>query len=108
MAIARPRRLTGPAPAARPDRSPAPGIALPVRPWLPVSGAIPADPGVLRRCTYRQLTPLRDSRRGAAADYAVGCGYPRLEEALPLGTLATARAICAGCTATGIFRADED
>jgi hypothetical protein len=40
--------------------------------------------------------------------YAVTCLYPDRETPRPLGDLASARAICDGCAATGIFRPDED
>jgi hypothetical protein len=59
----------------------------------------------LRRCTYRRLIAVRKS---PAAIYEAECLYPDRVVPLPLGDLAAARPICAACTATGIFRPDED
>jgi hypothetical protein len=65
--------------------------------------------GHLRRCTFRRVTLLElEGRRRAPATYSVDCLYPDREVALPLGDMASARAICDACAATGIFRADED
>ncbi len=40
--------------------------------------------------------------------YDVECLYPSRSAPIPLGDLATARPICDGCQALGIFRADEE
>ncbi len=61
----------------------------------------------LRRCTFRHVTPVTASRR-ALPVYDVNCLYPDRAAPVPLGDLASARDICEGCTASGIFRADED
>ncbi|MFO1540754.1 MAG: hypothetical protein ACKOTZ_10010 [Chloroflexota bacterium] len=110
MALVRTRRI-GSGAAARPAAG-APALPtdvapLPVRPWLPLALAA-ADPAPIRRCTYRRLTVVTPATRNAATGYAADCLYPRMEEAIPLGDLERARGICAGCTATGIFRPDED
>jgi hypothetical protein len=46
--------------------------------------------------------------RRALPVYDVNCLYPDRAAPVPLGDLASARDICEGCTASGIFRADED
>jgi len=111
MALARTRRIgsTGaaPRPAAGTPSLPAGAEPLPVRPWLPIALAA-VEPAPIRRCTYRRLSVVTPATRGAATGYAADCLYPRMEEAVPLGDLERARAICAGCSATGIFRPDED
>jgi hypothetical protein len=38
----------------------------------------------------------------------VACMYPKRESPVPLGDLESARPVCDGCTARGIFRPDED
>lgn len=59
----------------------------------------------VRRCTYRLL-----SRVGAGADsgYEVSCLYPSRRVPLPIGDLAMSGEICSACTASHIFRPDED
>lgn len=111
MALARTRRIggSGASPRAAAETAPVPACAepLPARPWLPLA-LVAADPGPIRRCTYRRLAVAAPGTRNASTAYAAHCLYPRMEEAIPLGDLERARAICAGCTATGIFRPDED
>jgi len=59
----------------------------------------------IRRCTYRLL-----SRVGAGAEsgYEVSCLYPSRRVPLPLGDLEASGEICSECTASHIFRPDED
>jgi hypothetical protein len=65
-----------------------------------------ADPAEhLRRCTYRRLIAVR---KRPEALYEAACLYPDRQVPIPLGDLATARPICASCTANHIFRPDED
>ena len=54
--------------------------------------------GRIRRCRVRHVSilPAGDGPRG-------GLAHP-----LPLGTMDEARSICNACTATTIWRADED
>jgi hypothetical protein len=59
----------------------------------------------LRRCTYRRLIAVR---KRPEALYEVACLYPDRQVPIPLGDLASARPICASCTASHIFRPDED
>lgn len=83
--------------------------AMPVpRPPLPLLSPVPANGGYLRRCTFRKMEPVTLATRRADATYSVTCLYPDRETPQPLGDLASARAICDGCAATGIFRPDED
>ncbi len=59
----------------------------------------------IRRCTFRRLiaVDLRDERV-----YEAECLYPDRALPMPLGDLRTAMPVCNTCTATHIFRADED
>jgi hypothetical protein len=63
------------------------------------------DDDHLRRCTYRRLITVR---RKPDAVYGVECLYPDRVAPIPLGDLEVARPICAACTASHIFRPDED
>jgi hypothetical protein len=83
--------------------------ALPAgRPTLPLLSPVPSNGGYLRRCTYRRIELAHAGTRRADPVYDVTCLYPDRETGRPLGDLASARAICDGCGATGIFRPDED
>ena len=59
----------------------------------------------IRRCTFRRVTAVdrRDERT-----YDVDCLFPDRVLSMPLGDLPSALPICNACTASGIFRADED
>lgn len=85
----------------------APSPALP-RPALPLLSPVPSNGGYLRRCTFRKMTLARPTARHGDLEYVVTCLYPDHTTGAPLGDLASARAICDGCAATGIFRPDED
>lgn len=88
-----------------------PGRPLPLlRPsgTAPLIAPVPPDGGRLRRCTFRRVTVGEPGRGKALPTYEVACLYPDREQALPLGDVASAHAICGACAATGIFRADED
>jgi hypothetical protein len=74
----------------------------------PLMAPVPTDGGRLRRCTFRRVELVQSGHGRTLPIYAVACLYPDREQALPLGDLASARAICDACAATGIFRADED
>lgn len=69
----------------------------------PMPAADPAEH--LRRCTYRRLIAVR---KRPDAIYEAECLYPDRQVPIPLGDLASARPICASCTANHIFRPDED
>jgi hypothetical protein len=75
---------------------------------MPLMAPVPSDGGRLRRCTFRRVSVASSGRGRALPIYDVACLYPDREQALPLGDLDSARAICAACAATGIFRPDED
>ena len=65
--------------------------------------------GRLRRCTYRRLDVVEPlPARPALPTYEVMCLYADSDEPLPLGDVAEARPICETCSASGIFRPDED
>jgi hypothetical protein len=59
----------------------------------------------IRRCTFRRLTQV-----DVAGDriYDVACLYPERRRPIPLGDLESATPICNSCTASHIFRPDED
>ena len=61
--------------------------------------------GRIRRCRVRHVSilPATDGSRVQVDCLLGGLDYP-----LPLGTMDEARAICNACTATTIWRADED
>lgn len=61
--------------------------------------------GRIRRCRVRyvEIVPGRDEPM-----VQVSCLLGGLEHPLPLGTMDEARPICNACTATTVWRADED
>lgn len=61
--------------------------------------------GRIRRCRVRHVSilPATDESRVQVDCLLGGLDYP-----LPLGTMDEARAICNACTATTIWRVDED
>lgn len=97
MALAR----SNPSPVIEPLPRPSSG---------PLMAAVPADGGRLRRCTFRRVTHMSGAspRSLQLAVYDIECLYPDRGDPIPLGDLASARAICDACAATGIFRPDED
>ena len=77
---------------------------------LSVSPLASADPLRLaphriRRCTFRRMI-LVEARRERV--YDVECLYPDRKLPIPLGDLDAATPICNACTASHIFRPDED
>lgn len=60
----------------------------------------------MRRCTFRRVSTVSSKR--SLPVYDVSCLYPKRATPIPLGDLTSARPICDGCTAVGIFRPDED
>ena len=64
----------------------------------------------MRRCSFRRVSAvqLTTGRRRVLPVYDVECLYPDRVTPVPLGDLASARSICDGCHAPGIFRPDED
>ncbi len=61
--------------------------------------------GKIRRCRVRHVSVLPRPQRGIVQ---VDCLLGGAEHSLPLGTMDEARAICGACTATTIWRTDED
>ena len=59
----------------------------------------------VRRCTFRRLGRVSE---GPVAAYEVSCLYPSRKLALPIGDQVTSMAVCASCSASHIFRPDED
>ncbi|MGD0120962.1 MAG: hypothetical protein ABSC46_00160 [Candidatus Limnocylindrales bacterium] len=59
----------------------------------------------IRRCTFRRLSRIG---AGRASGYEVSCLYPNRRVPLPLGDLEASVEICLACTASHIFRPDED
>lgn len=61
--------------------------------------------GRIRRCSVRHVSivPRRDGAR-----VQVDCLLGGRDHPLPLGSMDEARAICKACTATTVWRADED
>ena len=65
--------------------------------------------GRLRRCTFRRIDRVSAlPGRTERTSYEVMCLYGDADEPLALGDIAAARPICDACTASGIFRPDED
>jgi hypothetical protein len=58
--------------------------------------------GRIRRCSVRHVTIL------PGGSVQVDCLLGGREHPLPLGTMDEARPICKACTATTVWRADED
>ena len=61
--------------------------------------------GRIRRCRVRHVSILPV---GSGPRVQVDCLLGGAEHPLPLGTLDQSRPICNACTATTIWRADED
>ncbi len=59
----------------------------------------------IRRCTYRRLGRISDD---VSAGYEVSCLYPDRKLAMPIGDRESSLEVCAVCTASHIFRPDED
>ena len=113
MTIARrrpdPIAALAPMPAAPAVRPPVPEIGVP----LPLGDA-PAPEnltsvGRLRRCTFRRIDRVEPlPGRSARSEFELMCLYGDADEPMALGDISAARPICDGCTASGIFRPDED
>ncbi len=59
----------------------------------------------IRRCTFRRLSRVPV---GSGPAYEVTCLYPDRRLPLPIGDLESSLVICDACTASHIFRPDED
>ena len=76
-----------------------------VEPLIPGSRLPIPRQGRIRRCRVRHVSIL-SARDGPRVQ--VDCLLGGLEHPLSLGTMEEAREICNACTATTIWRADED
>jgi hypothetical protein len=92
--MALPQRITEFEPVAAP-------VAAPVAP--PVAAPVAAPR--IRRCTFRRLSRVSGNPE---AVYEASCLFPDRRVPLPLGDLDVSLGICAACTASHIFRPDED
>jgi hypothetical protein len=63
--------------------------------------------GRIRRCRVRHVS-IVPGADGGPPDVQVDCLLGGREYPLPLGTMDEARPICNACTATTVWRADED
>ena len=94
-------------PAAVPSAAPPMVVPVPLGDVPAPDAVTPA--GRLRRCTFRRVdrvAPL--PQRPVRPTYQLMCFYVDQETPLPLGDVDEARPVCDACTATGIFRPDED
>ena len=92
-----------------------PTLSEPARRPLPGSlGDVPAQDamtpaGRLRRCTFRRVDRVAAlPQRPERPTYEVMCLYVGPERPLALGDLPDAGPVCEACTASGVFRPDED
>ena len=97
-----------------PPAAPPIGVPVPLGDVPAPLGDVPAPDAVtpagrLCRCTFRRVdrvAPL--PQRPVRPTYQLMCLYVDQETPLPLGDVDEARPVCDACTATGIFRPDED
>lgn len=97
-----------PMPTSPVVRPPAPEIGVPI----PLGDAPAPDAvtpaGRLRRCTFRRVDRVAAlPGRSERTSYEVMCLYGA-NEPLALGDIEEARPVCEACTASHIFRPDED
>ena len=111
IARRRPNALSAiaPVPSAPVVRPPVPEMGTPV-PLRDVPAPEVVTPiGRLRRCTFRRIDRVSAlPGRSDSSQFEVMCLYGGADEPLALGDIPAARPICEACTATGIFRPDED
>jgi hypothetical protein len=80
-------------------------MGLPKRLTNPAPPQATAASSRLRRCTFRRLSRVEDDPKSG---YAVSCLYPDHLTPLELGDLESSFDACASCTASHVFRPDED
>jgi hypothetical protein len=110
VAIARRRPATLDAIAApMPTAPPAPRLDVPVPLGNVPASEVVTPVGRLRRCTFRRIDRVSalPGRQDASA-YEVMCLFGDRDEPMALGDIEMARPLCDTCTASGIFRPDED
>lgn len=114
MTIARRRPSTleaiaAPLPTAPRVRTRAPELGVPVTIGDAPAPELVTPMGRLRRCTFRRIDRVAAlPGRPGSSDYEVMCLYGDAIDSLALGDISAARPICETCTASGIFRPDED
>ncbi len=67
--------------------------------------AAPLEAPRIRRCTFRRLSRIS---AGPDSGCEASCLYPDRRVPLPLGHFETSMSICEACTASHIFRPDDD
>ena len=110
IARRRPRAIDAiaPVPTTPVVRPPLPRIGVPVPLGDAPAPEVITPVGRLRRCTFRRIDVLSAlPGRADRPSYEVMCLYG-VDEPLALGEISEARPVCEACTATGIFRPDED
>jgi hypothetical protein len=96
-----------PAPPAAPATAPLVGVPVPLGDEPAPDAITPV--GRLRRCTFRRVDRVESlPQRTELPTYEAMCLYVDRDEPLSLGDVEEAQPICDACTATGIFRPDED
>ena len=80
-------------------------MALPQRvpEFEPIAAPLPASR--IRRCTFRRFSRIS---AGPETSFEASCLYPDRRVSLPLGDIDSSGEICAACTASHVFRPDED
>ena len=86
-------------------RGPSRSMALPLHIATPEPDAYQIAPHRIRRCTFRRIIQIDIVHERV---YDVECLYPERRVPVPLGDLDSATPICNACTASHIFRPDED
>ena len=110
IARRRPRALDAIAPMPTTPVAPLPvpeiGVPVPLGDAPAPESVTPV--GRLRRCTFRRIDEVSAlPGRASRTKYEVMCLYGA-DEPLALGDIVEARAVCETCSASGIFRPDED
>jgi len=98
-----------PVPSAPFVRPSAPEMGVPASVGDVPAPEVVTPVGRMRRCTFRRIDGVTalPGRPSTTTSYEVMCLYAA-DQAMALGDLADARSACEACSATGIFRPDED
>jgi hypothetical protein len=62
----------------------------------------------IRRCVFRRLATIGETRKDRDPVYDVACLHPSLGAAVTIGDFDAATDVCNACEAEGTFRPDED
>jgi hypothetical protein len=96
-------------PTEVPPRPPTPEIEVPVPLGDAPAPEVVAPVGRMRRCTFRRIDNVEAlPGRPTTPTYEVMCLYGDRDAPMAMGDVDAARRICDACTASGIFRPDED